>query len=106
MRTTPYSRDRPRHARCLWLAGSYLERNELQDIVISGYHLGTVISPKPDVSERMPRVPISFPDELYEWMRETAFRRRVPMAELVREALREYRDRIDPQLGLWDKEDR
>lgn len=78
----------------------------MQDIVISGYHLGTVISPKPDVSERMPRVPISFPDELYEWMRETAFRRRVPMAELVREALREYRDRIDPQLGLWDKEDR
>lgn len=83
-----------------------LERHELQDIVISGYHLGTVISPKPDVSERMPRVPISFPDELYEWMRETAFRRRVPMAELVREALREYRDRIDPQLGLWGKEDR
>ena len=46
-------------------------------------------------------MPVSFPDDLYEWMRETAFRRRVPMAELVREALREYRERIDPQLGLW-----
>ena len=76
------------------------------DIAISGYHAGTVISSKSDVSERMTRVPISFPDELYEWMRETAFRRRVPMAELVREALREHRERIDPQLGLWGKEDR
>lgn len=46
-------------------------------------------------------MPVGFPDDLYEWMRETAFRRRMPMAELVREALREYRDRVDPQLGLW-----
>ncbi len=75
--------------------------------MISRYHSGIVISPKPgDVSEGMTRVPISFPDDLYEWMRETAFRRRVSMAELVRGALREYRDRIDPQLGLWGIEDR
>jgi hypothetical protein len=61
-----------------------------------------VISPEAkESSERLTRVPISFPDDLYEWMREAAFRRRIPMAELVRVALREYRDRVDPQLGLW-----
>lgn len=49
-------------------------------------------------------MPVSFPDDLYEWMRETAFRRRIPMAELVREALREYRGRLEPQLGLWTGE--
>lgn len=46
-------------------------------------------------------MPVSFPDDLYEWMRETAFKRRIPMAELVREALREYRERVEPQLDLW-----
>jgi hypothetical protein len=47
------------------------------------------------------RVPIGFPDELYEWLRQVAFERRVPMAEVVREALREHRQRLDPQLDLW-----
>lgn len=66
-----------------------------------------MISPKPErSSEGMTRVPIAFPDDLYEWMRETAFRRRVSMAELVREALREYRERVDPQLGLWGIEEK
>jgi hypothetical protein len=46
------------------------------------------------------RVPIGFPPELHEWLREMAFRHRTTMAELVREAVREYRDRHDPQLGL------
>jgi len=46
------------------------------------------------------RVPIGFPGELYEWLREAAFRRRVPMAAVVREALEEYRGRLDPQLNL------
>lgn len=46
------------------------------------------------------KVPIAFPQELYEWLRETAFRRREPMAEVVREALEEYRRRLDPQLDL------
>jgi hypothetical protein len=46
------------------------------------------------------RVPIGFPPELYEWLRETAFRRRGRMAEVVREAVKEYRDRQEPQLTL------
>ncbi len=39
------------------------------------------------------RVPIDFPENLYEWLREVAFRQRTSMAGIVREALREYRDR-------------
>jgi hypothetical protein len=46
------------------------------------------------------KVPIAFPQELYDWLRETSFRRRAPMAEIVREALEEYRRRLDPQLDL------
>ena len=46
------------------------------------------------------KVPIAFPPELYEWLRETAFRRREPMAQLVREAVEEHRRRLDPQLDL------
>ncbi|HEY4027660.1 MAG TPA: hypothetical protein VGO86_14630 [Candidatus Dormibacteraeota bacterium] len=46
------------------------------------------------------KVPIAFPQDLYDWLRETAFRRREPMAELVREAVEAYRRRIDPQLDL------
>lgn len=46
------------------------------------------------------KVPIAFPEYLYEWLRETAFRRREPMAQLVREAVEEYRRRLDPQLDL------
>jgi hypothetical protein len=46
------------------------------------------------------RVPIGFPPALYDWLRMTAFRRRVPMAVVVREALTEYRERVEPQLSL------
>jgi hypothetical protein len=46
------------------------------------------------------KVPIAFPPDLYEWLRETAFRRREPMASLVREAVEEHRRRLDPQLDL------
>ena len=46
------------------------------------------------------KVPIDFGEELYEWLRSTAFRERRPMSELVREAVREYRERVDPQLRL------
>lgn len=46
------------------------------------------------------KVPIGFPSEMYEWLRATAFRRHAPMAVVVREALSEYRDRVDPQLTL------
>jgi hypothetical protein len=46
------------------------------------------------------KVPIAFPEDLYEWLRTTAFERREPMAHLVREAVQEYRHRHDPQLHL------
>lgn len=45
-------------------------------------------------------MPIGFPEDLYEWLRETAFRRREPMARVVREAVEDYRRRVDPQLDL------
>ena len=48
---------------------------------------------KSDLGDKLVRVPIAFPDELYEWLRLEAFERRVPMAELVREALVGYRER-------------
>jgi len=48
---------------------------------------------KTDLGDTLVRVPIAFPEELYEWLRLEAFRRRVPMAELVRAALVGYRDR-------------
>jgi hypothetical protein len=46
------------------------------------------------------RLPVTFPTELYEWLRETAHRRHVSMAHVVREALTSYRDQVDPQLRL------
>ena len=58
---------------------------------------GAVISPE---GQKQPRLPITFPGDEYEWLREAAFRRRVAMAELVRLALREYRERLEPQLDL------
>ena len=56
--------------------------------------------PREEPEEKTTRIPITFPDELYEWLREFAFRRHEPMAQVVREALREYRERVDPQLPL------
>jgi hypothetical protein len=56
-------------------------------------------------SEKLVRMPIGFPEDLHEWLRETAHRRRIPMAELVREALREYRDSHEPQIDLWSQQD-
>jgi len=50
--------------------------------------------------DKLTRIPVSFPDEQYEWLRGFAFRRHEAMAEVVREALRQYRDRVDPQLVL------
>jgi hypothetical protein len=53
-----------------------------------------------ELEEKTTRIPVSFPAGLYEWLREFAFRRHTPMAEVVREALRQYRDRMDPQIPL------
>ena len=52
------------------------------------------------LSEHLTKVPIAFPDDLYEWMRTRSFANRQSMAEIVREALRQYRERVDPQLPL------
>ena len=46
------------------------------------------------------KVPIDFGIELYEWLKDRSFHQRKPMAVLVREAVREYRERVDPQLRL------
>ncbi|MBI3522823.1 MAG: ribbon-helix-helix protein, CopG family [Chloroflexi bacterium] len=46
------------------------------------------------------KIPIDFGDELYEWVRETAHRERRSMADLVRQAVREYRVQVEPQLEL------
>jgi hypothetical protein len=60
----------------------------------------SVVEEQAEGSDKLIRVPIGFPPDLYEWMRELAFRRRTAMADIVREAVREYRDRLEPQLGL------
>lgn len=67
------------------------------------YHRGAVISKEPthdETGEKLVRIPISFPGELYEWLRTLAFHQRTTMAQLVRDAVGEYRQRHDPQLGL------
>ena len=52
------------------------------------------------MTKELQKVPIAFPQEQYEWLRAYAFNQRVPMAEVVRGALDEYRSRVDPQLHL------
>lgn len=46
------------------------------------------------------KVPIGFPEDLYEWLREAAFKRRTSMADIVREALRDYQERSGQQMRL------
>jgi hypothetical protein len=53
------------------------------------------------VQDRFTRIPIGFPDDLYEWLRQESFERRVSMAELVREAVRKHREISDAQMDLW-----
>jgi hypothetical protein len=48
---------------------------------------------KTDLGDNLVKVPIAFPEEMYEWLRLEAFQRRVPMAELVRAAVLGYRER-------------
>ncbi len=45
---------------------------------------------KVELGDRPMKVPIALPESLYEWLRRSAFDRRVPMAEIVREALVAY----------------
>jgi hypothetical protein len=46
------------------------------------------------------KVPIAFSEDLYEWLRNQAHKRRTSMAHLVRDAVGEYRLRHEPQLEL------
>ncbi len=54
----------------------------------------------PEGGEKLIRVPIGFPPDVHEWLREQAFRRRTAMAQIVREAVQEHRNRLETQLGL------
>jgi hypothetical protein len=74
----------------------------LHEVAASRYHGGIVIPPETAEADKLIRVPIGFPEDLYEWLRETAYRRRSPMAEIVREAVREHRGKLEPQIPLWD----
>lgn len=58
------------------------------------------VAPRRRPEEALVKLPVGFPPAQYEWLREYAFRRRVPMAEVVREALREHRERADRASGL------
>ena len=49
--------------------------------------------PRATNGEKVVKVPIGFPDYLYEWLRDTAHQRRVSMAQLVRDAVTEYKER-------------
>jgi hypothetical protein len=42
------------------------------------------------LGERPVKAPIALPESLYQWLRSSAFARRVPMAEIVREAIVAY----------------
>jgi hypothetical protein len=44
-----------------------------------------------ETPEKFVKVPIGLTEELYEWLRDTAFRRRVSMAQVVREALNAHK---------------
>lgn len=56
--------------------------------------------PEEGGDDKLIRLPVGIPSELHEWLRQRAFRERTTMAEIVRDAVREYRDRHDQQLGL------
>lgn len=58
------------------------------------------VAPRRQTEEGLIKLPVGLPPEQYEWLRESAFRRRVPMAEIVRQALREHRERAEPGSGL------
>jgi len=62
----------------------------------------TMPSPPPngEEGERTTRLPITFPEPLYERLREASYRQHVPMSAIVREALREHLRRTEPQMRL------
>ncbi len=56
--------------------------------------------PTEEAAGKPRKVPIAFPEDLYEWLREEAFKRHGHMADIVREAVREYRERSVQQMRL------
>ncbi len=80
---------------CRRPAGVVLPRSRYRDIVAD-----ISMSVDPELGPKPTKVPIAFPEDLYEWLREQAYRRRTSMAHLVREAVAEYRLRSEPQLEL------
>jgi hypothetical protein len=62
--------------------------------------------PQTDTAARPRKVPIAFPEDMYEWLREEAFKRHGAMADIVREAVNEYRERSVQQMRLPMKSDR
>lgn len=46
-----------------------------------------------ETPEKFVKVPIGLTEDLYEWLRDTAYQRRVSMARVVREALSAYKMR-------------
>lgn len=52
------------------------------------------------------RFAVSLPASLHEWLRVRAFEERRSMAEVIREAVGEYRARQETRPVLWDEEPR
>ena len=63
-------------------------------------------NPQTDTAAKPRKVPIAFPEDMYEWLREEAFKRHGAMADIVREAVNEYRERSVQQMRLPMKSDR
>ena len=53
-----------------------------------------------DQGQPLIRMPVALPWTLHEWLREASHQRRVSMAQLIREAVQQYRVQIDPQMDL------
>lgn len=66
-----------------------------RDIVTS-----IMISRSRSVERDLIRLPVGLPNPLYEWLREISFKEHRPMAEVIREALVDYRSKHSPQLDL------
>ena len=62
--------------------------------------------PQTGTAAKPRKVPIAFPEDMYEWLREEAFKRHGAMADIVREAVNEYRERSVQQMRLPMKSDR
>ncbi len=71
--------------------------------------MSTVLRPtiSKEKGTRTTRIPITFPEALYESLREASFRQHIPMSEIVRAALREHllRNELEMPLPLGNGEE-